>query len=435
MTPALLIFAMAAAPPGPPELAAPVSALERLSDELAGAVVARGFAPPVGVFVEAPSAPLARVLTSLVSARLAARRLAPVAIEAPSAAAAEEVARARGAASVLRLALQVEGSRLTARGDALGTRVNFWSGSVPTRSGPAAALAAAVDVDREALLLAGERPAAGPLELWLSSLLLLPQVPAALAVGDVDGDRRAEMVVLSEERLLLVGPDGRIQAKAELTAPLSPRPSREPFGAVAVSGSRVLVWSARRERPEAFEEGRALRPASPPDGLRLERLGLAVDVGFNRFVPEVTWAGRAVVLPLPFQAVSLFGPLGLLCFVDGTAAVVREAVPATRVTGVGTGSTLADLDGDGTPEVVVTSPRTVGDADEVRVLGLVAFEAAQARGAALSEVAPLWGQALKGLAVAAAAGDLDGDGADEVVLGLWHPDGTGSLMLLRRVRP
>ena len=431
MTASLLLVLLCGAPS---ETAA--SSLEQLTAHVSEAISAKGFPPPVGVYVEATATPLARVVSSLLTSRLAAARLAPVAIDAKDATDAERLARERGAASLVRLTVQVEGTRLVARGDALGTTVNFWSGRVPTRSGPAAALSFAVNADAQALMLAGGPPAALlPMELWLSSLGRLPQVPAALALADLDGDRRAEILVLTHDRLVVLGADGKTLAKAELSAPLSLRPSREPFGLIAVAQGRVLVWSGRRERPEAFEGGLLLKPLGPVDGFKVDGVGLAIEAGSNRIAPEVTWGGRSAVMPVGVQAVSLFGTMALVCFADGTGAITRGATVTTRVSGVGTGSVLADLDGDGSPEVVVTSARTVGDVDELRVLPLSAFEAAQTRGGVAGEATPLWQQPLKGRAVVAATGDLDGSGADEVVLGLWQTDGTGEILLLRRVKP
>ena len=321
------------------------------------------------------------------------------------------------------------------RGDALGTRVNFWSGAVPTRSGPATALAFSSSADAQALLLAGGTPApAAPLELRLSSLVRMPQVPAALAVADLEGDRRAEILVLTHDRLLVLGAEGRIVARAELEGPVSTRPSREPFGIIAVSQGRVVVWSGRRDQPEAFEGGLSLDACRGDRWLQARRPGLDGGAGPQPLSPrDQLAAGRGGAMPLAFQAVSLFKGMGLFCFADGSGAITQGTIPTSRVAGVGTGSALGDLDGDGIPEVVVTSARTVGEVDDVRVLALSAFEAAQSRGGALGEATPLWQQGIKGRAVVAATGDLDGDGRDDVVLGLWQPDGTGELLLLQRV--
>ena len=83
----------------------------------------------------------------------------------------------------------------------------------------------------------------------------------------------------------------------------------------------------------------------------------------------------------------------------------------------------------------MTSARTTGEVDEVRVVALGAFEAAQARNGAASEMTAAWQRKLDGRAVVAASGDLDGDGADEVVLATWRRDGSSELLVLRRVTP
>jgi hypothetical protein len=430
-TSGLLLVCLSAATPA---RASPSSALEQLSQQMATEVVSKGFAPPVGVFVESDHGPLGRIISSLFISKLAAARLAPVSVEAADAAEAERVARERGAASLVRLAVRLEGGKITVRGDALGTQVNFWSGAVPTRSGPAAALAFAVDADAQTRLLAGGAPSpAAPLELVLASIARLPAVPAAVAVADLDGDRKGEILALVEGRLWIIAADGKVLGKADFLGPPSLRPSREPFGAILVSDGRVLVWSAQRDRPELFEGGLSLHSAGAAEALKQNGLGLHAEVGLNRFLPEAIWAGRSITFPLSFQAFSAFGTMGLFCFTDGSAALVKGALPSSRVAGVGTGSTLADLDGDGSPEVIITTARTAGDTDEVRAMALGEFDAVQARGGLASEAPALWQQAIQGRAIVAAFGDTDGQGGDEVVLGIWQPEGQGELLLLKRV--
>ena len=153
---------------------------------------------------------------------------------------------------------------------------------------------------------------------------------------------------------------------------------------------------------------------------------------FASYGKELTWAGKLINWPEPIAQFALFGAMALGVSPTGTAAIARGLPPTSQLSGVGSGSTLGDLDGDGTPEVIATAARTTGDADEVRVVALGAFESAQARGGQLNEATVAWQKKIEGRAIVAASGDLDGDGVDEVVLGTWLSDGSGELLVLRR---
>jgi len=432
----LLLLATPAAAKDTPD------ALERLTADVLKQFLAKPFEPPVGIAVDGSPAPLTRALASLLASRLADGR-APVVLEAKSPADAEAQAREKGLRSLLRVTLTVDGTRVLARGDALSTWVNFWSGATPTRAGPAAVIAAAVEAESAALALLGvPQPATPgtPLDLRLGVLAKLAGPPAALATADLDGDKRAEVLVLVNEELLVFSGDGKQLARHDLRGgALSPTPSREPFGALGVLGgpTRVVAWSARRARAEvlAWKDG-ALKSSALVDAVPVDGVVLKLDPGFNRYAPDLVWSGKALSLPAPPQAVSARGGLALAVFGDGSGVVIRSTAPTTRFTAVGSGSALADLDGDGTPEVVVSTPRITVDGDELRVMTAATAEALQARAGTALEAPLLWqGTTPRGRVVVAAGGDLDGDGSDEAILGSWLPDGTGELLFLRRATP
>lgn len=424
----LLALLLAAAP-------APGSSLERLTDDVVRTVVAAGFEGPVGVYVEGAPAPMARATASLTIAALAKRQLGPVPVTARDATEAERLAREQGLRALVRLTISLEPPKVVARGDALSTWVNFWSGATPTRSGPAAAIASAVDADLETLTLAGAPAPAStrPLELALGVLARTAGLPAAMTVADVDGDKRAELIALVGDVLHTWSAEGKLRSRVELSGALSPHPTREPFGWLSFANGRVVAWSSRRERPEQFTwQGGAFRSSGPADTVTVGPLVLTPRPGFASFAREVTWASRALTWPEPLTQIALFGALGLGVGPTGNAAISRGQAPTTLLAGIGCGSTLADLDADGTPEVVVTSSRFTGDGDEVRVLALGAFESAQARGGNVAEATAAWQKKLEGRVLFAAPGDLDGDGVDEVVLGTWQGESAAEFLVLRR---
>ena len=422
----VLILAVSAPAPG--------SALERLALDVSRSVGEAGFEGPIGVYVEGSPAPASRAFASLVMASLSSKKLAPVPVTARDATEAERIAREQGLRSLVRLTVSLEPPKLVVRGDALGTWVNFWSGSTPTRTGPAAAVVSSVDADLEALTLAGAPALAStrPLELNLGVLARLTALPAALAIADLDGDRRAEIIVLVSDAVITWGSDGKLRHRVELTAPISSRPTREPFGLLSVSNGKLIAWSSRRERAESFSWQQGWRSTGVSEAPTLGPVTFTLRPGFTSFAKELTWAGKAMSWPEPVQQWSSFNSLALGVSPTGMAAIARGQAPSTQLNGVGSGSTLADLDGDGSPEVIATSARSTGEVDEVRVVALGAFESAQARGGNLNEAAVAWMKKIDGRAIVAASGDLDGDGVDEVVLGTWSNEGTGELLVLRR---
>lgn len=428
MTTLLLLVALSASP-------TPPTALETLATRVAQALPP-ALEAPVGIHVEGAPAPFERAFASLLAARLAALKREPVVIDAKDATAAESLARARGVKSLVRLSLEADARRALARGDAISTHVNFWSGAAPTRSGPAIAIAEAVESDAQVLALLGApapKPVDEPLTLTVSTLAVLPKPPAALLAADLDGDGQAEVIALVGGEVVAFDGRGKQRWRAVLSTPSAAVACRDDFGALDAHGTNIEAWLAGREGVQTFTG--AGMPNGTTGAVTSNGLTLLPVPGVNAFQPAVTRDGKPELLSAPIQSVSRRGDVLLLTHPDGGATLSQQASSGTRLGGVGAGSSLADVDGDGVPEVVVTTTRTTGDADEVRVLPLAEALATSKRGGTATEVTPAWRGTITGRALSAVAGSLDGDGRESVVLGVSQPDGTGALLLLRGARP
>jgi hypothetical protein len=434
----LLVLLILGAAPVEPEPA--IDRLARAVVEQAARAVPES---PVAVWIEAPTPALARAFASVLSGQLVSKRYSAVVLEAPNAGTAERTAREKDLRTLIRVSLSAENTRLVARGDVLHTWVNFWAGSAPTRPGPGAALAATVDADAQAMTLASAAnpavtPSTAPLKLTLGLLARLPSPPAAIGIGDLDGDKRPEIAVLTDDELLVFSVDGRLVARADLRLlPASARPTREPFGAISIQSGTISWISGKRAHGETVTVAAgATRVTGAIDELALDGVTVRGVPGLNAFAAEVGWFGKPLALPAPLTATTTRAGVTLFIFANGTGALTRGAPPSAIFSQAPSAALLADLDGDGTAELVSTSPRFFPEQDEVRVLAVAAVEAIAAHAGSLGEAAPIWsGPTPRGRVLTAAAADLDGDGAEEVVLGSWLADGTGELLIARRSAP
>jgi hypothetical protein len=144
--------------------------------------------------------------------------------------------------------------------------------------------------------------------------------------------------------------------------------------------------------------------------------------GKNLFAPELRLGAKSGTLPLGAVSIAANPRPGAPAFVavspDGAAILLDLELKVSEAPVGPTGAAIAlgDLDGDGVSELV-TSAFARAD-DRVRLTRLngktVLFE---------SEVLPV-------NLVAAAAGDLAGEGRDQVILAGWAADGSTTLYLL-----
>jgi len=260
----------------------------------------------------------------------------------------------------------------------------------------------------------------------------------AMTAADLDEDGKSELYLVTTRDVLAVGVAagrvhelGRVAFAGELAVPAS----RDPVGTAIVEGAELVVaaspWAHElRVSWQVHGGGRALvgqlgavvasagAPVVPgsavPVGVLVcpgERLPLVP--GRNHFgdVAQPVYGVRcradlvdAEGAPLRVRATLLGTRIEVLvdrCSAGGTACV-RHATHEYK--DYGFAFELADLDRDGTPELVVTGAGARGDADAVKVIEL----GGDAR-------TGLFRQPFTGGVVGVTALDSDGDGAQEIV--------------------
>ena len=231
--------------------------------------------------------------------------------------------------------MSLEGEQVWARGDVVSTWVNFWSGAAATRAGPAAVVTASAVADAQTKALAQATavvtPSTAELVLGVSVWARLPSAPIALAAVDVDGDKRAEVAVLTDDAVLLYSPDAKLIARAELkNVPMAVSPSREAFGAIGLlaAPTRINWVSNRRKAGEQLQLiGGTLKPVAAMAEVSTDGVALHPVAGLNVFAAAA-----------PFTAVSSRGSLVFTVYPDGAASLSRGVATTARFSGIGAGS-------------------------------------------------------------------------------------------------
>jgi hypothetical protein len=380
----------------------------------------------VAIHVAARSPALAEA-ARLVSELLTARTGAVLA-------GSESEARVAGCTTFVSVELASDGKDLQAFGKVLVVRKPLWAEVVGERPGLFGTLVvrAPLDDDLRALLGGGAvatPPPRGPRKLAfraLSNGLDLGAPLLDLAAGDLNADGKAELVALTTDEVvvLAVGVDAlQPLARAPLEGPAPvPRP-RTPVGAVAIDFFGFTARSSEHAAGASFTyaDGKLTRVADqahyplcvgspaqrggpPPLSVNADLTpGLAL---YSRDSVE-TPAPVTARLPARFQAMRCTRDLLAVSDDHGALFLVhRDGLPgAGPVGGFGDAVALADLDGDGVPELVASSGRAPGGPDAINIYSV------GTAGARLSRRGPSTPDSV----IAIAAGDFDGDGQVDVI--------------------
>ena len=248
----------------------------------------------------------------------------------------------------------------------------------------------------------------------------------ALAVGDLDGDRRGELVALTERAVVVMTPARRgLVEKARLALPADPAPvrPRDAVGALAIAPGAdgvAEIWarssSAGRGARYRLVDG-ALREVAPVDGFpfcagHLVELVPGRNYATGADGPFLARRCRDDVVDGRGRKVRAEATVG----VDGglTLSVATRCPPGAsdcpadrtvRLDGAGVAFEVDAVDRDGTLEVITSAAGAPGDADAVQVRSL---------GAAGLSAKPRFKRGFSGGIAALGSGDVDGDGDRDV---------------------
>ena len=301
------------------------------------------------------------------------------------------------------------------------------AGTAPVRAGDGylARLAAAVGERLDALAAAHAPRLVPPVPVrvaWrpirLGSLDLGAPL-AALAAADLDGDGKAELYAVTSREVIGIAIRankaielGRVAFAGQRAVP----EPRDVVGTAVVEGGELVAASSAwtDELRVAWQAKKLVGQPSGPGFLVCPHERASLVPGRNYFGPAASafYAVRCrddlvdpSGYPLHVRAqLALSGKLGVA--IEKCAAGGRQCRPdaAFELTGVGVAFEIADVDRDGTPEVIVSDDAAPGDPDFVKVVS-----------AAAPAGKPVFKKIFQAGVAAIAAVDSDGDGVDELI--------------------
>ncbi len=322
-----------------------------------------------------------------------------------------EDARRQGASILFRCVLGIKGKNLILTTDLYSLRKNFWERMLaPAPEGSSRHFFNAVRADKEIFLLMDSPKAPPYLGSWrLSQLLYLPKRILDLGMGDLDGDGTQEIILLLDDTIEVYTIEhGGFAPKHLVEYSLNKIPeskivSRDPVGTLVVSDfnhdgkaeiffnyfnrryGQVLSWTgAKLVAVRKLDKNPLclLRLASRPIVVYGEKVA-----GTNYFSPKVQVAdinsskGKTHELGAPFVTLRCWqGAQGSaeIIVVDTSGNLEEYStnwVSKNSRNDCGAGVSLADLDGDGLAELIVSDHVWPGEPDSLKVIskGELAF--------------------------------------------------------------
>jgi hypothetical protein len=243
---------------------------------------------------------------------------------------------------------------------------------------------------------------------------------AALAAADLDGDGKAELYAVTARDVVAIAIRGGKATELGRVAFAGPRAVPEPRDvvgtAVALGRELVAASSAWTNELRVAWQGRKLvgQPGGPGFLVCPPQERAALVTGRNYFGPAATpsYAVRCrddLVAPdghpLRIRAqLALTGKLAVTIEKCGPGGAACRPDAAFELAGAGVAFEIADVNRDGTPEVIVSADAAPGEPDFVKVVS-----------AATPQGRPLFKKTFQAGVAAIAAVDSDGDGVGEVV--------------------
>jgi hypothetical protein len=246
---------------------------------------------------------------------------------------------------------------------------------------------------------------------------------AALAAADLDGDGKAELYAVTAQGVVAIAIRGSKATELGRVPFTGPRVASEPRDVVgsAVALGRELVAASSgwaNELRVAWQGKKLVAQTGGPGFLVCPQERASLVPGRNHFAPGPGPAASAFYgvrcrddlvdpegHPLRIRAqLALTGKLAVA--IEACAAGGKPCRPdaAFELDGVGVAFEIADVDRDGTPELVVSDDAAPGDPDFVKVVS-----------AAAPQGRPLFKKTFQAGVAGIAAVDSDGDGVGEVI--------------------